>query len=145
MRSGEKKLFQVLSGNCLGNSCLIESLFVYLGINKKVMAEKTGATVKKLYDFNTSGVLEVCIKDNWYRVTSNEFRSFDGKRRITEPVKQPGIGDSFDDIEFRTYDYNGPVYILQTNLEVIRMDTETIVTNPKMPVNQKSLPNNNRI
>jgi len=109
------------------------------------MAEKTGNTVKKLYDFNTSGVLEVCIKDNWYRVTSNEFRSFDGKRRITEPVKQPGLGESFDDIEFKTYDYNGPVYILLTNLEVIRMDTETIVTNPKMPVNQKSLENSNRI
>ena len=109
------------------------------------MAEKAGATVKKLYDFNTSGVLEVSIKGNWYRVTSNEFRSFDGKRRITEPIKQPGLGDSFNDIEFRTYDYNGPVYILLTNLEVIRMDTETIVTNPKIPVNQKSEANSNRI
>jgi hypothetical protein len=109
------------------------------------MAEKTGATVKKLYDFNTSGVLEVSIKGNWYRTTSNEFRSFDGMRRITEPIKQPGIGESFDNIEFKTYDYNGPVYILQTNLEVIRMDTETIVTNPEMPINQKSVINSNRI
>ena len=109
------------------------------------MAEKTGATAKKVYDFNTSGVLEVCIKDNWYRVTSNEFRSFDGKRRITEPIKQPGLRDSFSDVKFRTYDYNGPVYILQTNTEVIRMDTETIVTNPNMPISQKSLANNNRI
>ena len=109
------------------------------------MAEKTGATAKKIYDFNTSGVLEVCIKDNWYRVTSNEFRSFDGKRRITEPVKQPGLGESFSDIKFRTYEYNGPVYILQTNTEVIRMDTETITTNADMPVLQKSLTNSNRI
>ena len=109
------------------------------------MAEKTGHTAKKLYDFNTSGVLEVCIKGNWYRVTSNEFRSFDGKRRITEPVKQPGLGESMFDVPMKTYDYNGPVYILLTNLEVIRMDTETIVTNPKIPTNQKSLTNSNRI
>ena len=107
--------------------------------------EKTGHTAKKLYDFNTSGVLEVCIKGNWYRVTSNEFRSFDGKRRITEPIKQPGIGDSMFDVPMHTYDYNGPVYVLLTNQEVIRMDTETIVTNPQMPVNTKSLVNSNRI
>lgn len=109
------------------------------------MAEKTGATVKKLYDFNTSGVLEVSIKDNWYRVTSNEFRSFDGNRRITEPIKQPGLGESMFDVPMHTYDYNGPVYILLTNLEVIRMNTETIVTNPKMPVVNKSQVNNSRI
>lgn len=109
------------------------------------MAEKTGATVKKLYDFNTSGVLEVNIKGNWYRVTSNEFRSFDGKRRITEPIKQPGLGESMFDVPMHTYDYNGPVYVLLTNLEVIRMDTETVVTNPEMPVVEKSQVNNSRI
>lgn len=107
--------------------------------------EKTGHTAKKLYDFNTSGVLEVCIKDNWYRVTSNEFRSFDGNRRITEPVKQPGIGESMFNVPTKTYGYNGPVYVLLTNQEVIRMDTETIVTNPFMPKVAKSLPNSNRI
>lgn len=107
--------------------------------------EKTGHTAKKLYDFNTSGVLEVCIKGNWYRVTSNEFRSFDGKRRITEPIKQPGLGDSMFDVPMKTYEYNGPVYVLLSNQEVIRMDTETIVTNPQMPVNIKSLVNSNRI
>ena len=47
MRSGEKKLFQVLSGNCLGNSCLIESLFVYLGINKKGYGRKDWCYSKK--------------------------------------------------------------------------------------------------
>lgn len=107
--------------------------------------EKTGATVKKFHDFNTSGVLEVCIKGIWYRTTSNEFRSFDGNRRITQPIKQPGIGDSFSNIEFNTYEYSGPVYVLQTNLEVIRMNTETIVTNPYIKTTQKSLPNSNRI
>ena len=109
------------------------------------MAEKTGHTSKKAYDFSTSGVLEVCIKDNWYRVTSNEFRSFDGNRRITEPVKQPGIGEKFEDMQFHTYEYNGPVYVLLTNQEVIRMDTETIVTNPFMPKVEKPLPNSTRI
>ena len=109
------------------------------------MAEKGGATEKKKFDFNTSGVLEVCIKENWYRVTANHFRSFDGKRKITEPVNQPGLGESFIDVEMKTYDYNGPVYVLQTNSAVIRMDTETIVTNPFMPEVQKSLPNSNRI
>ena len=99
--------------------------------------EKTGATVKKLHDFSTSGVLEVCIKGNWYRTTCNDFRSFDGQRRITEPLKQPGIGDRFEDIVFHTYEYNGPVYVLQTNLEVIRLDTETIVTSPKFPTYKK--------
>ena len=109
------------------------------------MAEKTGNTVKLLYDFNTAGVCEVCIKDNWYRTTAREFRSFDGNRRITEPIKQPGLGDSMFDVPMHTYEYNGPVYIVQSNVEVIRMDTETIVTNPEMPVNQKSLENSNRI
>ena len=109
------------------------------------MAEKTGHTVKKLYDFNTSGVLEVCIKDNWYRVTSNEFISFDGNRRITEPIKQPGLGESTFDVPMKTYEYNGPVYVLLTNQEVIRMNTETIVTNPFMPKVEKPLPNSSRI
>ena len=109
------------------------------------MGEKRGNTAKLIYDFNTSGVCEVCIKGNWYRTTAREFRSFDGKRRITEPIKQPGIGDSMFDVPMHTYEYNGPVYIVQSNVEVVRMDTETIVTNPEMPVNQKSLSNSNRI
>lgn len=109
------------------------------------MAEKTGNTAKLIYDFNTAGVCEVQIKGNWYRTTAREFRSFDGNRRITEPIKQPGLGDSMFDVPMHTYEYNGPVYIVQSNVEVIRMDTETIVTNPEMPVNQKSLENSNRI
>jgi hypothetical protein len=107
--------------------------------------EKTGNTAKLHYDFNTAGVCEVCIKGNWYRTTAREFRSFDGDRRITEPVKQPGIGDKFEDMVFHTYEYNGPVYVVQTNLEVIRMDTQTIVTNPYIKVKEKSLENSSRI
>jgi hypothetical protein len=108
------------------------------------MAEKTGNTAKLVYDFNTAAVCEVCIKGNWYRTTPREFRSFDGQRRLTQPIKQPGISDKFEDIEFRTDPYNGPVYVVQTNLEVIRMDTNTIVTNPYIEVKQKSVTNSNR-
>ena len=107
--------------------------------------EKTGNTAKLIYDFNTAGVCEVCIKGTWYRTTAREFRSFDGERRITQPIKQPGIGEKFEDIQFHTYQYNGPVYVVQTNLEVIRMDTQTIVTNPYIEVKQKSLTNSSRI
>jgi len=107
--------------------------------------EKTGHTAKKLYDFNTAGVLEVCIKGNWYRTSCNDFRSFDGNRRITEPIKQPGLGDSMFNVPMRTYEYNGPVYVLQTNLEVVRMNTETIVTNPEMPIKQTSVKNSSRV
>lgn len=109
------------------------------------MSEKRGFTGKLQYDFNTAAVCEVCIKGNWYRTTAREFRSFDGSRRLTEPIKQPGIGDKFDDIEFHTYDYKGPVYVMQTNDQVIRMDTETIVTNPFMPTSTKAIQNSSRI
>ena len=37
------------------------------------MAEKRGFTGKLEYDFNTAGVLEVCIKGTWYRTTGREF------------------------------------------------------------------------
>lgn len=109
------------------------------------MAEKRGHTAKKLHDFNTAGALEVCIKGNWYRVTCNEFRSFDGNRRITEPSHPVGQGADMSKIVMKTYDYNGPVYVLQTNQEVVRMDTETIVTNPYTPIKQTSLENSSRI
>jgi hypothetical protein len=49
------------------------------------------------------------------------------------------------DVPMKTYEYNGPVYVLLTNQEVIRMDTETIVTNPFMPKVEKPLPNSSRI
>ena len=47
------------------------------------MSEKKGHLVKMYYDFDTAGVLEIFLNNKtWYRVTSREFRSFDGKRRI---------------------------------------------------------------
>jgi hypothetical protein len=61
--------------------------------------EKTGQTEKIRYDFNTASNLEIWMPNlnDWYRVTSREFRSFNGKRRINgEP-------------------YYGPVFLYNTN------------------------------
>jgi hypothetical protein len=61
--------------------------------------EKTGNTEKIKYDFNTASNLEIWMPNlnGWYRVTSREFRSFNGKRRINgEP-------------------YNGHVFLYNTN------------------------------
>jgi hypothetical protein len=65
----------------------------------KKMSEKTGNTEKLIYDFNTASNQEVWMPnlDGWYRVTSREFRSFNGKRRIN--------GE----------EYKGPVYHYATN------------------------------
>lgn len=61
--------------------------------------EKTGNTEKLIYDFNTAANLELWMPnlEGWYRVTSREFRSFNGKRRINEE------------------EYKGPVYHYATN------------------------------
>lgn len=91
-------------------------------------AEKRGHLVKLQYDFNTAGVLEVCIKGNWYRVTSRDFRSFDGPRRITQPKNQPGQGiKGFFDIEFVTNEYIGPVYMHGTNNIVTPKNLQTVI------------------
>ena len=46
--------------------------------------EKIGNLEKLTYDFNTASNLEIFMVnlDGWYRVTSREFRSYNGKRRI---------------------------------------------------------------
>ena len=61
--------------------------------------EKTGNTEKIKYDFETAANLEVFMPNlnGWYRVTSREFRSFNGKRRINN------------------VEYNGDVYLYGTN------------------------------
>ena len=79
-------------------------------------AEKRGDTGKLEYDFPTHGVCEVQMNDDdWYRVTSRDFRSFDGPRRITLPdyTKHRDV-----EVEMTTYEYNGPVYMWGTNTEV---------------------------
>ena len=80
------------------------SILIFLGcftiiFDFEQMSEKKGLLVKMVYDFETAANLEVFLPklDGWYRVTSREFRSFNGKRRINnEP-------------------YNGPVYLYQSN------------------------------
>ena len=61
--------------------------------------EKTGNLVKLEYNFDTARLLEVYMPGlkGWYRVTSREFRSFNGKRRISGQ------------------EYDGPVYLYDTN------------------------------
>ena len=95
------------------------------------MAEKRGQLEKMRYDFPTEAVLEVQIKGKWYRVTSREFRSFDGKRRYTKPERQPGLGmKDIKDIPFITYEYNGPLYMFASNEEVVPLNNEKIVSTP---------------
>ena len=48
------------------------------------MSEKRGLQDQSLKnDYNTAGVLEVFQNEKWYRVTTKDFRSFNGPRRIT--------------------------------------------------------------
>lgn len=70
------------------------------------MGEKRGKTVKLIYDFPTQLSTEVFDYGIWNRVTCNRFRSFNGKRRILK----------FDKQNQPYYeDYNGPVYLYETN------------------------------
>jgi hypothetical protein len=64
--------------------------------------EKTGQLVKIKYDFNTASNLEIFMPNlnGWYRVTSREFRSFNGDRRINDVI------------------YKGPVYLYNTNKKI---------------------------
>lgn len=92
------------------------------------MGEKRGQTVKLKYDFNTAGVLEINLNGNWYRASGREFRSFDGRRRITEPVEIL-LGNV--DVDMKTYEYNGPVYAFDTNLEVEKTGRGELITSSK--------------
>lgn len=96
------------------------------------MAEKTGGTGKMKFDFITHAVCEVQIKGIWYRTTAQEFRSFDGKRQLTLPERQPAQGALHEflkgsPLKMITTEYNGPVFMYGSNLEVERLNTETIV------------------
>lgn len=96
------------------------------------MAEKRGGTGKMLFDFITHAVCEVQIKGTWYRTTAQEFRSFDGKRQLTLPERQPAQGALHEfmvgsPLRMITEEYNGPVFIYGSNTQVERLNTETIV------------------
>ena len=93
------------------------------------MSEKRGLQDQSLKnDYNTAGVLEVFQNEKWYRVTTKDFRSFNGPRRITEPINQPGQGiKSYQDIKFKTYEYLGPVYKHGSNITVTPTNKEKII------------------
>jgi len=96
------------------------------------MGEKRGDIGKLKYDFETTAVCEVEMEENkWYRVTAKTFRSFDGPRRLTFPLQQPGIGmRNSQDLEFITEEYFGPVYMMGTNLQVPFTNSRQTVNNP---------------
>jgi hypothetical protein len=79
------------------------------------MGEKRGNTGKLLNPYNENGVLEIYQHEleQWVRVTSTEFRSWGGKRKITEykySFRQPTA--------MNTYEYKGPVFEYLTNNKV---------------------------
>ena len=90
------------------------------------MAEKRGHTEKLVYEFPTHALLEVQIKGKWYRVTSREFRSYDGKRRITKPIKPQGRNEIYN-VPMKTDEYHGPVFMWGTNNYVPYKGTHSFV------------------
>jgi hypothetical protein len=80
-----------------------------------MMGEKRGNTGKLLNPYNDNGVLEIYQHEleRWIRVTSTEFRSWGGKRKITEYSYQRG-----KDPICKTYEYNGPVFEYMTNTKI---------------------------
>lgn len=96
------------------------------------MGEKTGFTEKMVYDFDTAGVLEVFIPklNDWCRVTSREFRSFDGRRRITKPIKPQGRGEIYN-VPMVTEEYTGPVFMWGTNMAAPYKGTHTFLESEK--------------
>ena len=90
------------------------------------MSEKRGLEQLNLRnEFNTAGCLEIFNpeKEQWFRVTSKDFRSFNGPRRITEPVECK-LGTV--NVEMQTYEYYGPVYQWGTNNLVDYSDTGSL-------------------
>ena len=91
------------------------------------MAEKRGLEQQSLInDYNTAGVLEIFFNDKWTRVTTKDFRAFNGPRRITEP-DYAELGNVV--VPMTTYEYHGPVYTWGTNNVVDFSDTGSIEKN----------------
>ena len=84
------------------------------------MTEKKGFTGKLKYDFPTQKCLEVKLSNGkWYRVTANDFRSFDTERRI-------GVGDDVTP-------YNDVIYYFGTNTKAPQENTGKIAFHPLHP------------
>jgi hypothetical protein len=95
------------------------------------MSEKRGFTGKLIFDFNPTAVLEIQYngEDVWYRVTAETFRSFDGKRRYTQPAyAQKGIAT----VPMDVIEYDGPVYIWGTNTKAIKENLGKTISSPKL-------------
>ena len=82
--------------------------------------EKTGYTEKMEYLFNEARCLEIYMPglSRWHRVTSTDFRSFDGKRRI------------------QGEEYEGPLYAYGTNRKVSPKHNNKII--PSEILNQRN-------
>ena len=88
------------------------------------MGEKRGLEQQNLkFEFNTAGCLEIFMNDSWRRVTSKDFRAFNGPRRITEP-QYTELGNV--EVPMMTYEYFGPVYTWGTNNLVDYSDTGSL-------------------
>jgi hypothetical protein len=79
------------------------------------MREKTGNTIKLIYDFPTEKHLEVKLNEKWYRVTPKTFRSWNGGRRI----------NYYTPTEY-TEEYKGPIYFWDTNTKTKKIKKEGI-------------------
>ena len=69
--------------------------------------------IKMKIPFNEAACLEVFMNDKWYRVISSDFRAWSGRRRITEHHVS-GTKHEVDQ-----YEYEGPVYARDTNIEYV--------------------------
>ena len=105
------------------------------------MSEKKGDIGKLEYLFNTSANLEVYIPTlgRWNRVTCLEFRSFNGKRRITQQTATKH--NEIVDIPYETVDYDGPLYAFGTNERVEKTNdhkvVESHILNERRKISQK--------
>ena len=80
------------------------------------MSEKKGHTVKLKFDFPEQLCCEVYVPnlEDWFRTTSNEFRSWVGKRRILKFEGKLGSEERTSYYE----EYNGPTYLFGTNKKI---------------------------
>jgi hypothetical protein len=106
------------------------------------MGEKRGNLVKLVYDFDTSNCCEIGRTTEegikWYRVTAKRFRSWDGPRRLTGPREQPKHGvEGFQNIEIITVEYNGPLYLFETNIEKVKKGEEVFIESVKKENNEE--------
>lgn len=71
------------------------------------MAEKKGLTIKLIYDFPTQRSTEIFDDElGWLRTTCVRFRSYNGPRRICYWNEDGSPNHK---------EYNGPVFMFQTN------------------------------